>query len=144
MKKGYRTQEAMNGTWGELWFDGDYLAQVVACKTEVNFKKAAIQRVQNLVAGQKITELELKGEVKLQHINSYVMNKVSDAVKAGRTPTHTIISNLEDPDAAGAERIAYYGCVLDKIILADWEAGKLCEESYGFTFEDWELMQTIK
>lgn len=144
MKRSYRPEQVFNGSWGEVWFDGEYLAQVVSCKIEINFKKTAIPRVQNLVAGQKITGLEPKGELKLQHINSYVMNKVNAAVKAGRTPTHTIISNINDPDAAGAERIACYGCVLDKAILADWEAEKTCEESYGFTFDDWELMQTVK
>ena len=50
---------------------------------------------------------------------------------------------MNDPDAIGAERVAYYGCVIDKMILSDWEAGKTGEESYGFTFQDWEPMQTI-
>ena len=72
------------------------------------------------------------------------MNKVSKAVKAGKTPTHTIISNVDDPDAIGAERVAYFGCVLDKLILADWEAGKNGEETYPFTFQDWDPLQTIK
>ena len=71
------------------------------------------------------------------------MNKVNKVVKAGKTPTHTIISNVNDPDAIGAERVAYYGCVIDKMILSDWEAGKTGEERYGFTFQDWEPMQTI-
>ena len=144
MAKGFRPQQVINGTWGEVWFDGEYLAQIIACKTEVTFKKTAISQVQSLIDGQKITGLEPKGELKMHHINSFVMNKVSAAVKAGRTPTHTIISNVNDPDAIGAERIAYYDCVLDKMILADWESGKPCEESYGFTFGDWEPMQTIK
>lgn len=142
--RGFKPTQVINGTWGELWFDGEYLAQVTACKTEVTFKKTAIAQCQNLIDGQKITGLEPKGEIKLNHINSFIMNKVSETVKTGKTPTYTIISNVNDPDAVGAERIAYYGCVLDKMILADWEAGKVGEESYGFTFQDWELMQTIK
>lgn len=144
MAKGFRSGQVINGTWGEVWFDGEYLAQVTACKAEVTFKKTAISQVQSLVDGQKITGLEPKGELKMHHINSFVMNKVSAAVKAGKTPTHTIISNVNDPDAIGAERIAYYDCVIDKMILADWEAGKTGEESYSFTFEDWEAIQTIK
>jgi hypothetical protein len=141
---GFRPEQVINGTWGEVWFDGEYLAQVTACKAEVGFKKTAITQCQSLVDGQKITGLEPKGEIKLHKINSFVMNKVNAAVKAGKTPTHTIISNVNDPDALGAERVAYYGSVLDKLILADWEAGKNCEESYPFTFQDWEPLQTIK
>lgn len=141
--KGIRAEQVINGTYGELWFDGEFLAQVTACKTEIGFKKTAIAQCQNLIDGQKITGLEPKGEIKLHHINSFIMKKVSAAVKAGKTPTHTIISNLKDPDALGGERVAYYNCVLDKLILTDWEAGKTCEESYAFTFDDWEVMQSI-
>lgn len=144
MPKGFRAEQVINGTWGEVWFDGEYLAQVTACKAEVTFKKTAISQVQTLIDGQKITGLEPKGEIKMHHINSFVMNKVSAAVKAGKTPTHTIISNVNDPDAIGAERVAYYDCVIDKMILADWEAGKTGEESYSFTFGDWEMLQAIK
>jgi len=140
---GFRPEQVINGTWGELWFDGEYLAQVTACKAEVGFKKTAITQCQSLIDGQKITGLEPKGELKMHHINSFVMNKVGALVKAGKTPTHTIISNVSDPDAIGAERVAFYYCVLDKMVLADWEAGKTGEESYSFTFGDWEPIQTI-
>jgi hypothetical protein len=109
----------------------------------VGFKKTAITQCQSLIDGQKITGLEPKGELKMHHINSFVMNKVGALVKAGKTPTHTIISNVSDPDAIGAERVAFYYCVLDKMVLADWEAGKTGEESYSFTFGDWEPIQTI-
>lgn len=144
MPKGFRSEQTINGSWGEVWFDGEYLAQVTAFKAEITFKKTAIAQVQTLVEGQKITGLEPKGEIKMHHINSFVMNKVNKKVKSGKTPTYTIISNIDDPDSFGAERIACYRCVLDKMVLADWEAGKTGEESYSFTFEDWEPMQTIK
>ena len=34
--KGFRPEQVINGTWGEVWFDGEYLAQVTACKAEEN------------------------------------------------------------------------------------------------------------
>lgn len=43
----------------------------------------------------------------------------------------------------GGERVAFYGCKLDKAILTDWEAGKNGEESYSFTFEDWEILDSV-
>lgn len=141
---GFRSEQTINGTWGELWFDGEYLAQITSCKAEVTFKKTAVPQVRNLVDGQKVTGLEAKGEIKLHHINNFVMNQVNEAVRAGKTPTHTIITSVSDPDAIGAERVALYGCVLDKMILVDWEHGKTGEESYGFTFQDWEPLQTIQ
>lgn len=140
---GFRPEQAINGTWGEMWFDGDYMAEVTAVKMEVDLKKTAVPRCRNLIDGQKVTGLEPKGEFKVQHVNSYVMKKYSDAVKAGKTPSSTIVTNIKDPDALGAERAAAYGCILDKLIIADWENGKLGERTYGFTYDDWELLDLI-
>jgi len=144
MPKEFKAEQVINGTWGEAWFEGEYLAQIMALKAEVTAKKTAIAMVQRLNEGQKMTGLEPKGEIKLHKINSTIMKKMSDCFKRGKMMTCTIISNLRDPDALGAERVALYGCLFDKLILADWEAGKMGEESYSFTFEDWELLQTIK
>lgn len=143
MPKEYRAEQVINGTWGEAWLDGEYLAQVTALKAEVTIKTTAISMVQNLRDGQKMTGMEQKGEIKLNKINSFIMKKMSEAFKRGKMMTCTIVSNLNDPDAMGAERVALYDCLFDKIILADWEANKMGEESYSFTFADWDLLQTI-
>ena len=143
MPKEFKAEQVINGTWGEAWLDGEYLAQVTALKAEVTLKKTAIAMVQRLQEGQKMTGLELKGEIKLHKINSVIMKKMSERFKRGKMMTCTIVSHVEDPDTLGAERIALYNCLFDKLILADWETGKMGEESYSFTFEDWELLQTI-
>lgn len=138
----FNAAKVFNGTWGQVWYDGEYLAEATACKAEVGYKKTPVSQVQKMADGQKITGLEPKGELKLHHVNDSVMKKEMAAIKAGKTPTHTIISNINDPDAVGAERVTFYNCVLDKAILADWEAGKLGERSYNFTFDDWDLVET--
>ena len=138
----FRTEQVFNGTWGQVWYDGEYLAELISCKAEVGYKKTAVTQVRKLADGQKITGLEPKGELKLHHVNDSVMKKEQAAVKAGKTPTHTIISNIDDPDAVGAERVTYFNCVLDKMILADFEAGKTGERSYAFTFDDWDVTES--
>lgn len=144
MPKEMDSRQVINGTYGEVWLDGEYLAQVTALKAEVTLKKTEIQMIQKLNTGQKTTGMELKGELKMHKINSFIMNKMSERFKQGKSMTCTIISNLKDPDSAGNERVALYGCLFDKLILADWEAGKMGEESYSFTFEDWETLDSIK
>jgi hypothetical protein len=140
--KDFRANQVINGTWGQLWYDGEYLAEIISFKAEVGYKKTAVSQVQKMADGQKITGLEPKGEFKLHHVNDSVMKKEQAAVKAGKTPVHTIISNVSDPDAVGSERAAFYNCVLDKMIIADWEAGKLGERSYAFTYDDWDPIET--
>lgn len=142
-KKDFNSEGVMNGTWGEVWFDNEYLAQVISFKAEITHKTTSVTRVQKLMDGQKLTGLEAKGELKMHHINSFVMKKLSDSVKKGKMPKFTIIANLNDPDVNGTERVTLYRCQLEKTVLMDWEAGKNCEESYSFTFEDWEINNSI-
>lgn len=141
--KQFKAEQVISGTWGQIWYDGEYMAETISCKAEVGYKKTSVQQACKMIEGQKITGLEPKGEFKIHHINSTVMKKEQEALKAGKTATHTIITNVDDPDAIGAERIAFYNCVLDKMVLTDFESGKMGERSYGFTFDSWELLETI-
>ncbi len=143
MAKEFRAEQVINGTFGEMWIDGEYLANVTALKAEVTLKKTPISMVQRLMEGQKMTGLEMKGEIKLHKINSFFIKKMNECFRRGKMMTCTIISNVKDPDALGGERIALYNCLFDKMTLADWEAGKMGEESYSFTFEDWEILDKI-
>lgn len=141
MKK-IKPEQVVSGTWGELWFDGEFLAELISAKAEVSYKKTAVSQVQKMSDGQKITGIELKGEFKIHHVNDAVMRKEHEAIKQGKTPVHTIIMGVDDPDAVGAEKVGLYDCILDKMILADFEQGKLGERSYSFTFDDWDLIET--
>ena len=138
----FNANQVINGTWAQVWYDGEYLAELTAGKAEVGYKKTAVSQMRKLSDGQKITALEPKGELKLHHVNDSVMKKEQAAVRAGKTPTHTIIMGVDDPDAVGAEKVTLYNCVLDKMILADFEQGKLGTRSYAFTFDDWDLNES--
>lgn len=140
---GYTTDQVINGTWGEVWIDDTYMAEVTAFKLEVNAKYSEVTRTGHLVSGQKLTGIEPKGEVKMNKVSSFVAKKISDSLKKGKSPSFKIISKLADPDAVGAERVVAYGCKFDKAVLADWEAGKNGEESYSFTAEDWDYLDSI-
>lgn len=141
---GYTSDQVFNGTYGEVWFDGDYMAETESLKAEVDLSYESVSRVRNLADGKKLIGIEGKGEVKLKKVSSYVTKKMSGKLKKGKSPSFTIISKIDDPDAIGAERVALYGCKFDKMIFADWERKKVGEESYSFTFEDWELLDTTK
>ena len=60
--------------------------------------------------------------------------------KAGKQTVVTIVSVLDDKDAIGSERIVIKDATFDSLILADWEVDKMGEESYSFTFSDWDLL----
>lgn len=141
--EGFNAQQVINGTWGELWVDDQYMAEVKSVKAEVTATYSDIVRTRHLINGKKLTALEGAGEFKLHKVSSTIMKKVSDCFKAGKTPSVTIKTKISDPDNGGVEQVALYNCTLDKAILADWEAGSNAEETYSFTFDSWEILDSI-
>lgn len=139
----YSPEKTINGTFGELWIDDYYLAEVTGLEAKANIEKEAVKQTGTLAKGYKVTGLDCKGTIKLNKVSSYFQIKLSDAIKKGKTPACTIISKLADPDSQGAERVKLTGCTFDELTIANWEAGKLGEESVPFSFTDWEFLDVI-
>ena len=117
--KEFESNRTINGSYGEVWLDDDYLGEIESGKAEG------------------------KGSIKLHHVRSNIAKKMSDAVKSGKTASCKIIMRLADPDALGEERVVLYVCKFSKATLMDWEGGKVTEESYDFSFEDWDFLDSI-
>lgn len=143
MAKAYTANQVINGTFGEVWFDDDYLAEVVSGQAKVSLTYDDVKRARCLMVAKKLIKAEGKGSIKLNHVRSNIVKKTSDTIKSGKTPSFKIIMKLEDPDALGAERIVLYGCKLDELTLMDWENGKITEETLSFTYENYELLDVI-
>lgn len=140
--QGYRPEQTMSGSWGELWIDGDYMAEVVGFEAKVTLDKQEVNMTRRLAKGYKVTGFTCKGTIKLNKVSSYFIEKMNSNMKAGKQTVCTVISKLNDPDAVGAERIAIKDAVFDELTLANWEAKKICEESIPFTFSDWDILDT--
>lgn len=138
-----KAEQVMNGTYGEVWINDDYIQEVTGFSAKVTPKTEAISQPRQLVDGTKITGLECKGELKVNKLSSRFIKYVSDDLKKGKQTEFKIISKLDDPSALGAERVKCTGCVFTEMTLADWEAKKNGEETIPFTFRDWDLMDTV-
>ena len=142
--KSYAPEKVINGTYGELWIDDDYMAETTGLEAKVTLEKTEVNQAGTLAKGQKVTGIEGKGTIKLNKVTSYFAKKLSDSIKQGKTPVCTIISKLADPDALGVERVKITGVTFDELTLADWEVKKLAEESVPFTFTGWDFLDTIE
>lgn len=138
--KGMESKQVMNGSQGEIWIDSDYMAQATEFKATVTLDKAEISMVKKLGKQYKVIGYTGKGSLKMNKVSSYMIKKMNDNMKAGKQTICTIITKLDDPDAIGAERIVIKDAVFDELILADWSAKKMGEESYNFTFSDWDVL----
>ena len=143
MAKGYTANQSINGSFGEVWFDDDYLSEIESAQAELSMSYTDVPQVRKLTKGKKLTNIEGSGTLKMHHVRSTIMKKVSDLLKRGKTPSFKIIIKLDDPDALGAERVVLYSCKLTKLTLMDWEFGKVTEETIPFTFEVCDLLEVI-
>lgn len=135
-------QQVMSGTEGELWIDGMKMAQVTAFKAEVSLIKEEVNQVKKRGKQYKTTGWEGKGNVKMNHVSSYFLDILSANIKAGHQTVCTIVSKISDPDAIGDERVVIRDATFDKLTLADWEAKKLTEDDYDFTFTDFDILDS--
>jgi hypothetical protein len=139
----YNGSNVINGTFGECWVGDDYIGDVLSLEAKVTIDKTDIQQVRSLTKGQKITGYSGKGTLKTNKTRSYFMKMISEALKKGQDISTTIQSKLDDPDAYGNELVVLKNVSFDELTLADWEGGKLGEESIAFTFTDWEIKNSI-
>lgn len=136
-------KDIINGTWGEVWIDGDKVSECSAFQAKVTLEKADINICGKLAKAHKIIGTEGKGTMKLHKVSSRMIIKVSDNIKKGKETVCTVISKLADPDSYGAERVVVKDMTIDELTLADWEARKNGEESIPFTFTDWDFLDLI-
>ncbi len=138
----FEAQRVMSGTQGEIWIDGKYMAEVTAFKAEVKLIKEEVNQVKTYFKQYKVTGCEGSGNVKMNHVSSYFINLMRDNIKNARQTIVTIRVKLDDPDAVGREEVVIRDATFDKLTLMDWEAKKLTEDDYDFTFTDFDVPVT--
>lgn len=135
-------QRVMSGTQGEIWIDGKYMAEVTAFQAEIKLVKEEVNQVKTYFKQYKVTGCEGSGNVKMNHVSSYFVNLMADNIRNARQTVVTIRVKLDDPDAVGREEVIIRDATFDKLTLMDWEAKKLTEDDYDFTFTDFEVPVT--
>lgn len=135
-------KRVINGTWGELWVDGEHIAEAKAAQAKFTHTKNDVDMCGQMATDTKIVATKGTGSVTIYKVRSRWLDFVND-VLAGRDRRVTIISKLADPDAYGAERMAISNVSFDEATLFDWKAKTLGESTIPFTFTQLELIDFI-
>ena len=141
---GFDERRAINGTFGEVWLEGELVREATGLKADVQLDFIDVPMCGSLGKHQKVSGLTGNGSITMTKVNSRMAIKLSDMIKAGRTPVFTIISKLADPDAYGAERVVLKNCQFSSLILADWADKQIGSITQPFTFTDWEHLDLIQ
>lgn len=142
--KNYTAKRVVNGTFGEMWLDSEYCAETTGLQAKIALEKQDVNQCNTFFKGSKVTGATGTGTIKANKVTSFFTKLIAECIKTRKFPEYTIISNLADPDAFGAERVKLTGVTFDEVTLADWEANKLGEQSIPFTFSGFEMLDTIK
>ena len=136
-------KRAISGTFGELWYDGEKVAECYKFQAKVTLNKEDVPMCGVIWTDSKVKSVSGKGSMGLYKVNSRMARKIASDIADGKDPRGTLISKLNDPDAYGAERVSVQDVSMDDITLADWEAGVVGKVECPFTFRGFKFLDTI-
>ena len=138
-----KPEQVINGSWGEIWVDGNYMAEVKGIEAKLGIEYEDINRPRKLGVAKKMIGYEGEGSLKFHKVTSRFIKLISESLKQGRQISVPIISKLDDPDSIGAERVVIKNCTFSDLSLANWEAKTAGDEETSFNFDDWDFLDLI-
>lgn len=146
MSKILNADDALGGKEGKaiITIDGKVQDLFYVKKVEGKFTKtkAQIKTVGRRNTGNKTTGWEGTGTLTLWYVTSLFRELAIRYIKTGKDFKFSLIVENEDANSsAGKQTVAFYGCDIDEVILAqlDVDADGL-EEEIPFTFEDADIL----
>ena len=132
----------MNGTCGQVWVDGELWAELSAFQAKYAYNKSDISMCGSMVVGSKITSVKGTGSITVHKVYTRNIDR-TDAILEGRDVRATIVGELADPDAFGAERVALYDVSFDDETIMDFKAGEPGSTTHAFTFGKREWLDRV-
>ena len=136
-------RRVINGTYGEVWVDGEKVAECTACQLKVAKNKQTVNLCGQFMADSKATSGSGTGSMTLYHVDSGFVRR-QEGIQNGIDQRFTVISKLADPDSWGAERVAAYNVSFDDLTLADWQAATVGTVTAPFTWSRYEFLDMIE
>lgn len=136
-------KRVISGTYGEVWVDGNKVAECTACQLKVTKNKETVNLCGQFMEDSKTLSAKGTGSLTLLHVDS-AFAQSQGALQEGVDRRFTVVSKLADPDSLGAERVAVYNVSFDELTLADWQAATLGRVTAPFTFSRYEFLDVIE
>lgn len=136
-------KRVINGTYGELWVDGEKIAECTACRAVVAKNKDTVNLCGQFMSDTKATSGSGTGSLTLYKVDSGFARRQA-GLQDGEDVRCTLISKLRDPDSYGSERVALYNVSFDDMTLADWQAATVGTMTAAFTFSRYEFLDMIE
>jgi hypothetical protein len=139
----YNEEKTMYGNFGALFIDDAQVAECTALQAKCKVNKVEVPMCGTMTKKYKHVGYEGSGTITINKVSSRMILLMADNMREGRETVCTLISKISDPGNGGTERVKLLGVKFDELTLADWGAGKLGTESIPFTFEDFDMLDSI-
>lgn len=133
-------KRVMSGTFGELWWDGELIAECDKFTAKYTQTKEEVNLARQLISDTKVMGSKGTGSFRIYKVYSR-FRAYADAVQAGEDVRGTFVSKLDDPDAYGSERVALYNVSLDEVPLVNWERKTIQRDEVPFTFTSHKFLE---
>ncbi|MEQ2454960.1 phage tail tube protein [Flavonifractor hominis] len=136
-------KRVINGTYGEVWLDGEKICECTAGQGKVSKNKTTVNLCGRFMEDTKATSGAGTGSLTIYKVDSGFIQR-EQGLQDGVDRRYTIIQKLADPDSFGAERVAYYNVSFDDLTLNDWKAATVGSVTVPYTFSRYELLDAIQ
>jgi len=136
-------RRVINGTYGQVWVDGELWFEVDSFEAKVTINYEAITFPNDPAEYQKALGWSPDGKMTIKKIYSRVQRKLADAVRKGQYPRVKMVGKVSDPDAFGAERVALHDVTINEFNLLKFEQRTVGSEEIPFKFSDYEMIDQI-
>jgi len=127
-------QKVASGTYSELWWDGDMIAECRAFESKYSKTMEEVPMCGQFISDRKMTGAKGTGSVTLYKVYRR-WDEYANGVLEGKDIRPTLIGKVNDPDSPdSATRVAHYNVSFDEVPLLKFEAGKIIDETVPFTF----------
>ena len=133
-------KRVMSGTFGELWWDGELIAECDKFSAKYTQTKEEVSFAREMISDTKVMGSKGTGSFRIYKVYSR-FRAYADAVLAGEDVRGTFVSKLDDPDAYGSERVALYNVSLDEVPLVNWERKTIQRDEVPFTFTSHKFLE---
>ena len=138
-----RSQNVIAGTFGSVWVNDEEWLNVTKFEAKVTGEFEDINMAGRYGVGKKFMGWTGEGTITVNKVNSTISKLLAENFKKGIMPDIKIVGKLADPQALGAERVELLEVTFTEFMLLNFELKTKMEEEVPFSFEDYNLIDSI-
>lgn len=142
----FDTDKVINGSFGSLTLNGKQVKEVKSGSAKIEKEYSDVEIAGTFWTAEKLTGIKGSGEFKTAYARDLIVEDELKSLANHKDLKHELTMKLADPDAYNGQYdyVRYTNVKFKEIPTSDFEAKKLGERTYSFTFVGMELIERIK